>query len=101
MQAAFLSGAGIFCRAPESIATPCPLALRSKKKSTAACVFLLGRWSMKLKTVYLNGDAVGSARTWYEVAALLTELLRIHVSAREAQIHGSEGPDGFFVALPG
>jgi hypothetical protein len=56
---------------------------------------------MKLKTVYLNGDAVGSARTWYEVAALLTELRRFHVSARDAQTLGNEGPDGFFVALPG
>jgi hypothetical protein len=56
---------------------------------------------MKLKTVYLNGGAVGSAHTWYEVAALLTELLRFHVSARDAQTHGSEGPDGFFLALPG
>jgi hypothetical protein len=56
---------------------------------------------MKLKTVYLNGAAVGSARTWYEVAALLTQLLRFHVSARDAQTRGSEGPDGFFVAFPG
>ena len=55
---------------------------------------------MKLKTVYLNGAAVGSARTWHEVAALLTDLLRIHVSARDAQTHGSEGPDGFFVSFP-
>jgi hypothetical protein len=56
---------------------------------------------MKLKTVYLNGDAVGSARTWYEVAALLTELLRFHLSARDAQTRGSEGPEGFFVIFPG
>jgi hypothetical protein len=56
---------------------------------------------MKLKTVYLNGAAVGSARTWYEVAALLSDLLGIHMSARDAQTRGSEGPDGFFVTYPG
>jgi hypothetical protein len=56
---------------------------------------------MKLKTAYLKGDAVGSACTWYEVAALLTDRLHFHVSARDAQTRGSEGPDGFFVALPG
>jgi len=63
--------------------------------------FRESRASMKLKTVYLNGDAVGSARTWHEVATLLTKLLRSHVSARDAQTRGSEGPNGFFIALPG
>jgi hypothetical protein len=56
---------------------------------------------MKLKTVYLNGAAMGSARTWYEVATLLTELLRFHLSARDAQTRGGEGPDGFFVTFSG
>jgi hypothetical protein len=54
---------------------------------------------MKRKSVYLNGTAVGSAETWHEVAALLSAQLRIHLSARDAQNHGSEGPDGFFVTL--
>ena len=54
---------------------------------------------MKRKTVYFNGAAVGSAQTWHEVAALLTDLLRIHFSARDAQDRGSEGPNGFFVAI--
>jgi hypothetical protein len=49
---------------------------------------------MRRKTVYLNGVPVGSAATWHEVAALLTELLRRPISSREAQKMGSEGPDG-------
>jgi hypothetical protein len=49
------------------------------------------------KTVYFNGVPVGSAATWHEVAALLTELLRRPIDAREAQKMGSEGPDGFYV----
>jgi hypothetical protein len=55
--------------------------------------------TMKRKTVYLNGSAVGSAQTWHEVAAVLSALLRIHLSARDAQDRGSEGPDGFFVTI--
>jgi hypothetical protein len=54
---------------------------------------------MKRKTVYLNDTAVGSAQTWHEVAALLFDLRRIYLSAREAQNRGSEGPDGFFVTI--
>ena len=73
----------------------------ARRKAPQHGSFFGSRASMKLKTVYLNGDVVGSAHTWYEVAALLTELLRFHVSARDAQTRGSEGPDGFFVALPG
>jgi hypothetical protein len=73
----------------------------SPRKAPHHGCFFGSRASMKLKTVYLNGAAVGSGRTWYEVAALLTELLRFHVSARDAQTRGSEGPDGFFVAFPG
>jgi hypothetical protein len=54
---------------------------------------------MKRKTVYLNGSAVGSAEAWHEVAARLSALLRIHLSAREAQDRGSEGPDAFFITI--
>jgi hypothetical protein len=73
----------------------------ARRKAPQHGSFFGSRASMKLKTVYLNGDVVGSAHTWYEVAALLTELLRFHVSARDAQTRGSEGPDGFFVTFPG
>jgi hypothetical protein len=52
---------------------------------------------MRRKTVYLNDVPVGSAATWHEVAALLTELLRRPIGAREAQKMGSEGPDGFYL----
>ena len=54
---------------------------------------------MRRKTLYLNGAAVGSARTWHEVAALLTKWLRRTITAREAQDHGSEGPEGFYVTM--
>ena len=54
---------------------------------------------MKRKPVYLNGSPVGYARTWHEVATLLTALLRHGISARDAQDHGSEGPDGFYITL--
>jgi hypothetical protein len=53
---------------------------------------------MRRKTVYINDAPVGSAATWHEVAAILTERLRRHVTAREAQKMGSEGPDGFYIA---
>jgi hypothetical protein len=52
---------------------------------------------MRRKTVYLNDVPVGSASTWHEVAALLTELLRRPIGPREAQKMGSEGPDGFYI----
>jgi hypothetical protein len=54
---------------------------------------------MKRKTVYLNGTPVGTASTWYEVAALLARRLRRTIDAREAQDSGSEGPDGFYVNM--
>ena len=56
---------------------------------------------MKRKTVYLNGAPVGSAQTWHEVAVLLSELLRVHLSARDVQNSGNEGPNGFYVMLEG
>jgi hypothetical protein len=55
---------------------------------------------MKPKPVYLNGAPVGFARTWHEVAMLLTALLRRGISSRDAQNNGSEGRDGFYIALP-
>jgi hypothetical protein len=51
------------------------------------------------KAVHLNGAQVGAARTWHEVAALLTRLLGHTVTAREAQNFGSEGPKDFYVAI--
>jgi hypothetical protein len=56
---------------------------------------------VKRKTLYLNDVPVGSAGTWHEVAALLSKLLRRSVTARDAQDHGSEGPDGFYVTMTG
>ncbi len=56
---------------------------------------------MQRKTVYLNDVPVGSAATWYEVAALLTKLLQRPISSRGAQKMGSEGPDGFYVRTEG
>jgi hypothetical protein len=56
---------------------------------------------MKRKPVYLNGVLVGSARTWHEVAAVLSTALDRQVSFREAQSRGSEGPDGFYIVIRG
>jgi hypothetical protein len=56
---------------------------------------------LKLKTLYLSGVPVGSASTWHEVALLLTKLLRRKITMRDALDHGSEGPEGFYVNLPG
>jgi hypothetical protein len=49
---------------------------------------------MKRKTVYLNGTPLGVAQTWHQVSALLG-----YMSIRDAQNHGNEGPDGFYVIL--
>lgn len=51
------------------------------------------------KVLYLNDVRIGSARTWHEVAELLTKQLRRTITAREAQRNGSEGPDGFYVRM--
>jgi hypothetical protein len=59
------------------------------------------RGPMRRKTVYLNDIPVGSAATWHDVAALLTELLRRPIGPRDAQKIGSEGPDGFYVRIEG
>jgi hypothetical protein len=57
--------------------------------------------AVRRKTLYLNDVPVGSAGTWHEVAALLSKLLRRSITARDAQDHGSEGPDGFYVTMTG
>jgi hypothetical protein len=55
---------------------------------------------MRRKTLYLNDVAIATASTWQEVAEILTRLLRRVITFREAQRHGSEGPDGFYVTMP-
>jgi hypothetical protein len=55
---------------------------------------------MRGKPLYVNGIAIGSARTWHEVAEILTKRLGRLVTGREAQSYGSEGPDGFYVTIP-
>jgi hypothetical protein len=56
---------------------------------------------MTRKAVFLNGKSIGSASTWHEVADLVGSVLRRRVSMREIFRHGSEGPDGFYVRMPG
>jgi hypothetical protein len=57
------------------------------------------RVAMRRKPLYLNDVTIGSASTWREVAEVLTKLFRRVVTSREAQRHGSEGPDGFYVTM--
>ena len=47
----------------------------------------------------LNDEPIGEARTWIEVAQLVSTVLRRVVTPREAQNNGNEGPDGFYVNL--
>ena len=54
---------------------------------------------MKSKIVYLNDLAIGTARTWHEAAQLVGSLLKRAVTMREAQNHGNEGPEGFYISL--
>ena len=56
---------------------------------------------MKQKTVYLNGTPIGSARTWQEVAELVTGVLHRDITMRDVVRRGSEGPDGFYVQMQG
>jgi hypothetical protein len=56
------------------------------------------RVDLRRKPVYLDEVAIGFARTWYDVAALLTNQLGRAVAVRAAQDRSSEGPDGFFVS---
>jgi hypothetical protein len=55
---------------------------------------------MRRETLYLNDVAIGSASTWHEAAEILTKLFRRVVTSREAQRHGSEGQDSFYVTMP-
>jgi len=54
---------------------------------------------MRRKALYVNDVAIGSASTWHEVAEILSKLFRRLVTARDAQTHGYEGPDGFYVTM--
>jgi hypothetical protein len=54
---------------------------------------------MRQKTVYLNDVPIGTAATWQEVAALLTQIFGETISGRDAQRAGSEGPGAFYVAM--
>jgi hypothetical protein len=55
---------------------------------------------VRRKPVYLDGVAIGSACTWYDVAAILTGALGRMVAVRSAQDQTSEGPDGFYATAP-
>lgn len=55
---------------------------------------------MRLKSLYLNNEFLGSVLTWGEAAQMLSVVLQREVSAPEAMKRGSEGPDGFYVSLP-
>jgi len=52
-----------------------------------------------MKSVVLNDALIGEARTWIEVAQLVSAALKRAVTHREALKHGSEGRDGFYVNL--
>jgi hypothetical protein len=51
------------------------------------------------KMVHLEETPIGSARTWHEVAQLLSAALKRSITAREAQDNGSEGRDGFYITM--
>jgi len=51
------------------------------------------------KTVHLDETPIGSARTWHEVAQLLSAAMKRSITAREAQDNGSEGRDGFYISM--
>jgi hypothetical protein len=54
---------------------------------------------MRLKSLYLNNELIGSVPTWSEAAQMLSVVLQREVSDFEAMTRGSEGPDGFYVKL--
>jgi len=54
---------------------------------------------IRLKSLYLNNELIGSVPTWSEAANLLSVVPGREVSDSEAMNRGSEGPDGFYVAL--
>ena len=53
---------------------------------------------IRSKVVYLDDAPIGAARTWHEVALLLSATLGRPISSRDAQALGNEGPDGFYVS---
>ena len=53
---------------------------------------------IKRKIVYLDNAPIGAARTWQEVALLLSAALGRPVTSRDAQAIGNEGPDGFYMS---
>jgi hypothetical protein len=55
---------------------------------------------MRLKSLYLNNQFIGSVATWSEAAQMLSVVLHREVSGSEVRKQGSEGPDGFYVSLP-
>jgi hypothetical protein len=55
--------------------------------------------SLRMKIVVLNDAPIGKARTWIEVAYIVSAALKRTVTPREALDHGSEGRDGFYVNL--
>jgi hypothetical protein len=55
--------------------------------------------AMRVKTVYLNDVPVGAAATWYDVAAIVSDVVHVTFTARGIQNRGNEGPDGFYVTL--
>jgi len=54
---------------------------------------------MKRKAVYLNGELIGFASTWYEVAAVVGKNLGRDIGIRKIFSCGSEGPDGFYIEM--
>jgi hypothetical protein len=54
---------------------------------------------VRLKSLYLNNELIGSVLTWSGAAQMLSVVLRQEINAAEAMKRGSEGPDGFYVRL--
>jgi len=54
---------------------------------------------VRLKSLYLNNEFIGSVATWDDAAQMLSVVLQRQVSASDAMERGSEGPDGFYVSL--
>ena len=56
---------------------------------------------MTPKPVYLNLNDVpiGTASTWWDVAAIVSKIVGRNFTAKEIQHYASEGPHGFYVKL--
>lgn len=54
----------------------------------------------KIKVVYLNHVAIGSAANWSDVSLLLSAALDRDVRVPEAMKRGIEGPDFFYITTP-